>query len=509
MRRVNRRDLLRSAGLATAALPFRGIAAAAAGRVSANDKLTVACIGVGSQGLRVLLDLLRLPQVQIVAVCDVNRGGSDYLDWGSDELRKKVRTVLADPAWNSGATGPTAGREPAQQIVNAFYATDRNHPGYRGCTLYEDYRELLHKEKDLDAVVVSTPDHWHAIIAIAAMRAGKHVYSQKPMAHSVAEVRAMDSVARETGRATQVSIFNSNSAASQQVHDLLANGVIGPVRSIDIWTKRASAFWKQGLPTPVAADPVPAGLNWDMWLGPAKARPFNRAYLPFVWRAWYDFGCGALGDMGEYGFDTIYRVVGLQAAEHIAASTTDLLPECYPVASMVHFEYAKTDTRPAIEMNWYDGGIEPRRPAELADTAAMGTGGEGVIYTGDRGKLMTAFMGGNPRVLSGTSNGAVSEPDKAASSKHEPFQPERPELGGSASGADAAHYLEWVHACQGGPPARANYANQAPIVESLMLGCIAVRTREVLQWDAASATLTRGSDAAKVLLKPAYRAPWG
>jgi predicted dehydrogenase len=356
-------------------------------------------------------------------------------------------------------------------------------------------------------VIVSTPDHWHALIAIAAMRAGKHVYSQKPMAHSVWECREMKRVAAETGRATQVSIFNSDSVASKQVHDLLNSGVIGPVRSIDIWTKRASAFWKQGLATPSHAEPTPDGLNWDMWLGPAPMRSFSREYLPFVWRAWYDFGCGALGDMGEYGLDTISRAIGLQAAERIAASSTDLFPDCYPVASAVHFQFAKTESRPELELNWYDGGIEPRRPPELADDAAMGTGGEGVIYTGDGGKVMTAFMGENPRVIA--KGGKITMPFGRPVEKRDPFQVARPELGGSASGADTAHYLEWVRACQGGPPARANYSFEAPIVETLLLGCIAVRTHERLTWDSPQFELTGASEPAKALLKPQFRAPWG
>ncbi len=454
-----------------------------------------------------MLDLLRLPEVQVVAVCDANRGSSDYLDWGPNELRNKVRTVLQDPSWGATQAGPSAGREVAQGIVNAFYAKERGQTAHNGCASYEDFRELLSKEKDLDAVIVSTPDHWHAPIAIAAMRAGKHVYSQKPMAHNVWECREMARVAKETARATQVSIFNSNSEASRQVHDLLSSGVIGPVRSIDIWTKRASAFWKQGLATPTHADEIPDGLNWDLWLGPAPMRPFSRSYLPFVWRAWYDFGCGALGDMGEYGFDTISRAVGLQPAHRIEASTTDLFPDCYPIASSVHFEFAQTASRPELKLNWYDGGIEPPRPRELAEDEAMGTGGEGVIYTGDSGKLMTAFMGQNPRLLS--RDGKTTMPFGAPANKELPFQTARPELGGSASSADAAHFLEWVRACQGGPPARANYEYEAPIVETLLLGCIAVRTHEALAWDSKNFKLSRGSDRAAALLKPPYRGPWG
>ena len=511
---MNRRELLQGLGIAASTLSLSRTARAMP-RIGASDnandrasnKLTIGCIGVGSQGLRVLLDALRLAEVQVVAVCDVNRGSTDYLDWGPNELRNKVRMVLQDPSWGATLPGPTAGRNVAEGIVNAFYAKERGKPTYNGCTAYEDFRELLAKEKDLDAVIVSTPDHWHAPIAIASMRSGKHVYSQKPMAHNVWECREMARVAKETGRATQVSIFNSDSEASRQVQELLSKGVIGPVRSIDIWTKRASAFWRQGLATPTHADEIPDGLNWDMWVGPAPMRPFRRSYLPFVWRAWYDFGCGALGDMGEYGFDTISRAVGLQAAHRIQASTTELFPDSYPVASSVHFDFAKTETRSELKLNWYDGGIEPIRPVELDDTAEMGTGGEGVIYTGDGGKLMTAFMGENPRLLS--ADGKITMPYGMPEKKEEPFQPAKPELGGSASSADAAHFLEWVRACQGGSPARANYAYEAPIVETLMLGCIAVRTHELLEWDAQNFRFTHGADLASSLLKPPYRSPWG
>jgi len=508
---MNRREAMRGLGMGAASLSLSRVGLSRVGlaraRVAASDRLTVACIGVGSQGLRVMLDMLRLAEVQVVAVCDVNRGSSDYLDWGPNELRDKVRQTLQDPAWGANLPGPTAGRETAKEIVNAFYAKVAGKADYKGCAAYEDFRELLAKEHDLDAVIVSTPDHWHAPIAIAAMRAGKHVYSQKPMAHNVWECREMARVAKETGRATQVSIFNSDSTASRQVRELLGSGVIGSIRSIDIWSKRASSFWKQGLATPTQADAVPDGLNWDLWLGPAPSRPFNRAYLPFVWRAWYDFGCGALGDMGEYGLDTISRAVGLQAADRIEASTTDRFPECYPIASSIHFHFAQTASRPELTMNWFDGGLEPARPKGLPNDAPMGTGGEGVIYTGDHGRVMTAYMGENPRVIA--ADGKVTLPYGAPVTTDAPFRADRPEWGGSASGADTAHFLEWVEACHGGPAARASYAYEAPIVETLLLGCIAVRTHEVLDWDAENFRFAEGSQQATALLKPAYRSPYG
>ena len=505
---MNRRELLYGLSATSACLSLRATPAWASGaKVAATDKLTVACIGVGSQGIRVLLDLLRLPEVQIIAVCDVNRLSSDYLDWAPNELRNKVRGVLQNPGWGEANTGPTAGREAAQSIVNDFYAKRPNKPSARGCAIYEDFRELLAREKDLDAVIVSTPDHWHAPIAIAAMRAGKHVYSQKPMAHSVWECREMARVAAETHRATQVSIFNSNRPPAAQVQTLLASDAIGPVRSVDIWTKRASKFWIQGLTTPVQPQLVPSGLNWDMWLGPAPLRPFNRIYMPFIWRAWYDFGCGAFGDMGEYGFDTLARALGLQTASRVEASTTDRFPDCYPVASSVHMDFEATPSRPALRVNWFDGGMEPSRPVELPAGEPMGEGGEGVIYHGDHGKLITAFMGQNPHILS--TSGKLDLPYGKEPAVKEPFSLAAPELGESASGANAGHYLEWIAACHGGPPARANYAFQAPIVESLLLGCIAVRTHESLAWNRESFAFTNSSAQATALLRPQYRAPWG
>lgn len=334
----SRRDFLAGA-VASSAVAFFPTGLFGRGTVAPSDKLTVACIGVGSQGLRVMMDLLRLPEVQVVAVCDVDRQSSSYLDWGPNELRDKTRTLLQDSSWGASFRGPAAGRNVAQQIVNAFYAKASGRPGYRGCSAYEDFRQLLAQEKDLDAVVVCTPDHWHALIAIAAMRSGKHVYGQKPMAHTVYEARQMAEVAKSTGRATQVAIFNSATPQSRYVIDAIHSGVIGHVRQVDIWTNRPSAFWKQGLPTPTVADPVPDGLNWDLWLGPAAMRPYNRIYQPFIWRAWYDFGCGAIGDMGEYGFDTIVRALDLGPADRVYASSTELFPGCFPVASIVHFHF--------------------------------------------------------------------------------------------------------------------------------------------------------------------------
>ena len=498
---LSRRALLRAAGASATILPFTRWNAWA---LPPSDRLTVAFIGVGSQGLRVMLDLMRLPDVQVVAVCDVNRGSTDYLDWGPNELRNKVRSTLQDSTWGERNTGPAAGREVAQDIVNRFYARERSQPGYKSCNAYEDFRELLAKEHDLDAVVVSTPDHLHAPAAIAAMRAGKHVYSQKPMAHSVYESREMPRVAREKKRVAAVSIFNAHTPAADQIYQFLSGGGIGAVHQVDIWTTRASSFWKQGIATPTVADPVPSFLNWDLWLGPAAARPYSHVYQPFIWRAWYDFGCGALGDMGEYGLDTIYRAIGLTVPEQISASTSERFPQCFPVSSSVQFRYPATSAHGPIELNWYDGGIQPPRPAELSSSVPMLS--EGVIYHGESGKLLTEFMGQKPRLLQ--PNGKLTSPFPPEAPGEHPYITNRPELGSSAVGAVREHYVDWVEACKNGTEPRTSYQFEQPIVESLMLGVIAQRTHEVLRWDSDKLRFTQGSEMATSLIRPTMRAPF-
>jgi predicted dehydrogenase len=326
------------------------------------------------------------------------------------------------------------------------------------------------------------------------------------MAHSVGEAREMAKVAQETGRAAAVSIFNAQTPESRRVIAMLRGGAIGPVHRVDIWTTRASAFWKQGLPTPVTADPIPPGLNWDMWLGPAPLRPYNHVYLPFVWRAWYDYGCGAIGDMGEYGFDTIVRALELGPADQVYASSTELFPDCYPVASTLHYRFPARASQPAVELHWYDGGIKPQRPDGLAPGVDMSVGGEGILYSGAHGRLLTGYMAQSPRLLSASGELARALPPLMPAKA--PFQPSRPEWGPSATAADTAHYMEWIHACHGGPPASTSYSFERPIVESLMLGNIAIRTQELLEWDTAGLRLQRGSAHATSLLKPEYRAPW-
>ena len=247
------------------------------------------------------------------------------------------------------------------------------------------------------------------------------------------------------------------------------------MRRVENWSTRP--FWPQGIERPADVQPVPDGLDWNLWLGPAPERPFNQVYLPFVWRGWYDFGAGALGDMGQYSFDTIFRVLKLTAPTTVEASSTKLFKETYPAASVVHFEFPARENMPAVTVNWYDGGLRPQTPPEL-DGLKSGEDNEGVLFIGDRGTLMCGFHGQRPSLIPET-------------------LPRSP-----------GHYREWVEAAKGGPAAAANFGFESAVAEAILLGNIAVRTQEKLRWDSAAMKVVN-SVAAQELMMPPYRGNWG
>lgn len=449
-----------------------------------SDKLAIACIGVGSQGQRVMMDFLQQDGVQIVSVCDVNSGSGDYLEWGPGELRGKVREILGDNSWGP-SEGTWCGLGPAQDIVQRYYAKKLGQPNYKA-TAYADYRDLLEQEKNIDGVVVCPPDHQHAIISIAALKHGKHVFSQKPMAHTVEEAKHMADVARETGLATQVATGNSASEATRLLTEWIADGAIGPVREVYNWSSRP--FWPQALETPKEADPVPSYLNWDLWLGPSPNRPFNRIYQPFVWRGWYDFGSSSIGDMGCYSFDTIFRVLNLDAPERIEASSTPVFPDSYPLASVFHFHFPARGEMPPVVLHWSDAGIKPEKPDELGDAELPD---EGLLFVGDKGKILSEFEGGEPHLIPESADKAYQRPPKTLP-------------------RSIGHYEEWIAAAKGEPvtPA-ANYMFAQSVTETILLANVAERVKKTLHWDAGRHALTGPAAAeASSLLSLPYRDGW-
>ena len=485
---ISRRDFVRGAACSAALTIVPRRVLGGVGYVAPSDKLTVACIGVGAQGTRVMMDFMKQPEVQIVAVCDVNKESSDYVEWFANELRDKQRALVGTSRsdWGQNWKGPTAGREPAQRLVEAYYSLQTQSGKYKGCATYVDYRELLEKEKDFDAVMVGTPDHTHTMISIAAMRKRKHVLCQKPLTHSIYEARKIAEVARETKVATQVTINNQASEDTRLLCEWIWAGAIGSVREVHNWSTRP--FWPQGLDRPANGDPVPSSFEWDLWLGPAPFRPYSKVYLPFVWRGWYDFGCGALGDMACYSFDTIFRVLKLGPPESVEASSTKRFKETFPVASMVYFNFPARGDQPPVRVTWYDGSLRPPRPIELEDGREMGQENEGLLFVGDRGTILCGFNGQNPKLIPESRMKDFKQPAKSL-----------PRSQGNNQ--------EWINACKGGAPGGANFEFEGPITETILLGNIALRTGKKLHWDAPGMKITNAADAQE-FVRGEYRQGW-
>jgi predicted dehydrogenase len=498
---ISRRQFLATASAAATAFTVvpRHVLGGA-GYVAPSGKVNIAFIGVGSQGLRVMLSFLRHKDVQAVAVCDPNQGSADYPQWRKSEFCNSVRRLLGTTSgweWLSPdqpipltpamtATSGMAGREPCQKIVDAYYGAQKNSGTYRGCRAYSDFRELLDKERDVDAVVVGTTDNLHAPVSVAAMKKGKHVYCQKPMTHTVYEARRMAEVARQTGVATQVAVGVQASEDTRRLCEWIGGGAIGPVRQVLNWSSRP--FWPQGLDRPKEAQPVPARLDWDLWLGPAPERPFHRAYLPFVWRGWYDFGCGALGDMGCYSFDTIFRVLKLEAPTRLEASSTQRYVETFPQASIIHFHFPARGDLPPVKLTWYDGGLKPPRPDEWEDARPLDP--EGLLFIGDRGTILCGFNGRRPQLI--------------PEAKMKAFQPPPKTLPRSPG-----NEREWLDACLGGKTKPgANFEFSGVVTEALLLGNVALRAGQSLIWDRANSKVVNVA-AAEPYIRPQYRQGWG
>jgi predicted dehydrogenase len=469
------------------------------GQVPPSGKINIAFIGTGSQGLRVMLSFLRDSDVQAVAVCDPNKGCADYPQWSKNEFRDGVRRLLgASSGWEwlspnqpipltrtLTAHSGMAGREPCQKIVDAYYGSGKRSGQYRGCKAYRDFRELLDQEKDVDAVVVGTTDTLHAAVAVAAMEKGKHVYCQKPMSHTIYEARRMAEVARQKGVATQVAVMNAASEDTRLLCEWIADGAIGPARQVHNWSSRP--FWPQGLERPEASQRVLERLDWDLWLGPAPERPFHHSYLPFVWRGWYDFGCGALGDMGCYSFDTIFRALKLGAPTSVEASSTERYAETFPRASLIHFHFPARGDMPAVRLTWYDGGLKPPRPEALEADQSLRE--EGLLFVGDRGAILCGFSGRGPKLIPADKMKSYQRPPKTL--------PRSP-----------GHQREWLDACKGEKiKPGANFAFSGVVTEALLLGNVALRMGQRLLWDQAQLKAVNVASAQQYI-RPSRRTGW-
>jgi predicted dehydrogenase len=433
------------------------------GGTSANGKLNLAGIGIGGQGGN---DVGAMAGENIVALCDVDQN-------------------YAAPMFKK----------------------------YPDARKFTDFRRMLDEMKEIDGVVVGTPDHLHAFATMEAVRRGKHVYCEKPLTHSVWEARQVSEAARAAKVATQMGNQGQASEPTRHLCELVWSGIIGPVREAHIWTDRPSQglfneYWPQGIGRPKDEPPVPAALDWDLWLGPAPQRPYNPAYLPFKWRGWWDFGTGALGDIGCHAMDPVFRALKLGAPISVQASSTRVNTETYPLGSMVMYDFpARPETpqannrhvqglsgkmaggsaMPTCKLFWYDGGLRPPRPAGLPQHAEMGDNGR--LLIGDDG-----FILGN------------SVYPEARAKEVEHLAKEIPRSKG--------HYEEWLAACKGGEPAGSNFDWAGPLTEAVLLGNVALRsqlredlTLMKLLWDGPSLKFSNSEEANK-FLRGEYRTGW-
>ncbi len=474
------------------------------GFVAPNDKVTLAHIGMGTQGFSELGGLLSDPAIQIVAVCDPNRDSNDYVEWGKNSVRNTIRNYLGNPAWREGVPGCPGGREVGREVVDTYYAKQRSADGFKGCAAYADFRELLEKEKDLDAVKVMTPDHLHAPICIAAMKKGKHVMVHKPLANRLHEGRLVIETARRQKVATHLLAYGSG-AGNGLIAQRIKEGVIGSLREVHNWTNRP--VWPQYTEIPRDTPPVPEGFDWDLWLGPAQFRPYHPHYTHTVFRGWYDFGGGSMADMGIYSLWPVFTELNLgspSSAEAWATHTCSIA-DCvsrteendfsYPTACTVRFKFAARGDLPALDLFWYDGGMKPRLP-DLVEAQDVAMAAEGILFVGDKGAIMAGFNGQDPNLFAG--------------GKREPLPlngPSSPQGERRERGRPGRRTGSWLQAVKGGEESPGSFLNAGPITDTVNLVSVALRARKKVLFDGQGMKITNDEAANKYLYRE-YRKGW-
>jgi Oxidoreductase family, C-terminal alpha/beta domain/Oxidoreductase family, NAD-binding Rossmann fold len=469
--------------------------------IAPSDKITLAYIGVGTQGIRELLPLLANTQFQVIAVCDPNKEAIGYKDWAKDWLKNEIRKTIQKPDWESGGDNSVpGGRENGKSIVDNFYSNVHPELKYKGCHAYADVRELFEKEKNLDAVKIMTPDHLHGIISMAAIKKGKHVLVHKPLSNRLLEGKKVMAMARDSHVITHLIPWDSN-GSMDTVMAWINAGNIGTLTEVHNWTNRP--VWPQYPTIPVDTPPVPNGLDWDLWLGPEAYRPYHPNYTNMVFRGWYDFGGGSMADMGHYSLWTVFNALQLQAPTVIEPNLShvcgmnDPVPFqihndfSFPMASSVRFKYPANGARPAVDLCWYDGGMRPPIPIELLEENKE-LPAEGMMFIGDKGKILAGFNVQNPQIISGKK---IDNPVNANEDKR------------SQVDKTTAALSLFTDACKTGKQYPGNFSEAEHITEAINLYAVALRTGHLLKYDAASLKITNIPDANKWLDRE-YRTGW-
>ncbi len=429
---VSRRNFLKQAGTLAAGITIvPSTVVAGLGHKAPSDKLNIAGIGVGGMGRR---NLRAMNSENIVALCDV--------DW------KYAARCFND---------------------------------YPGAQKYMDYREMLDEMDDeIDAVMISTPDHTHYVSAADSMRAGKHVYLQKPLTHSVYESRMLTQLAEETGVATQMGNQGNSGEGIRLICEWIWNDEIGEVKEVHAWTNRP--IWPQGLMRPMETPSLPPTLDWDNFIGPAPWRPYHPSYTPWNWRAWWDFGTGALGDMGCHIIDPVFMALQLGQPTTLQGSSTQVNTESAPMAEKVIYHFPERPRKnkvnmPAVKFTWYDGGLMPERPEGLPAGKMMGDGGGGAMFVGTKGTLICSTYARDPYII-----GRENDPPSVAQEFRR---------------VTTSHEMDWVRACKENRRNRVEpssyFGYSGPMNEVVVMGNLAVRLQDLkrpLEWDGENMRIT-------------------
>lgn len=468
--------------------------------VAPSDKITLAYIGVGTQGIRELLPLLAEPNIQVIAVCDPNKDAIGYRDWGPNYLKDEIRKTIKNPDWSPGGDNIIpGGRENGKSIVDTFYANVRPEQKYKGCTAYADVRELLDKEKGLDAVKIMTPDHLHGILCMAAIKRGKHVLVHKPLSNRLMEGKKVIQMARNSKVITHLIPWDSN-GSMETVMSWINAGAIGTLTEVHNWTNRP--VWPQYAQMPADKPSVPQGFDWNLWLGPEADRPYSPDYTNMVFRGWYDFGGGSMADMGHYSLWTVFNALQLTSPTSVEPHRSHVcdfhgaIPYriendfSFPMASTVRFKYPANGNRPPVDLCWYDGGMRPPMPVELSnDNKELPE--EGMMFVGDQGKILAGFNVQNPQIISGKKMDSLNE---NADKQNEDQK--------------ASHWLQlFVEACKTGKQYPGNFSEAEYLTEAINLYAVALRANRLLKYDAANLKITNVPEANKYLSRE-YRQGW-
>jgi predicted dehydrogenase len=520
---VSRRDFVTTAAAAGAGLVIVPRSVLGRGFQAPSDTVNIATIGIGGMGAN---NTRAVMSQNIVAVCDVD-------DTLLDRALTRFQSALDPPPPPTTPTQPS--RQPrrpprppssAQLSANEKVSKQNEMEHLRRFVAeqlpklprYRDYREMLEKQKDIDAVIVATPDHMHAAIASAAMDLGKHVYVQKPLCWSVHEARHLAEKARAGKVVTQMGNQGHSRDEARTGYEYIASGVIGEIREIHVWTNRPLGYWPQGVPRPAplpqdaaqplrwnggginlrladamaGAYPVPDQLSWDLFIGVAPLVQYHPIYHPFNWRGWVDWGQGALGDMGAHLLDHPFWSLKLGLPTTIETLSTPFNRVCYPHATTTYYQFPARDSLPPVRLTWYDGGLTPPKPEEVGDEPLNGEGG--ILYIGSKGKMLQDTYGLNPRLLPQSLHDAAGAPKQLL-----PRVPHE------------AHEMNWVDAIRGRQEISCPFEYAAPLTEVMLLGIASLRAGGRIHYDAAAMRITnapRPDDDPNQYLRREYRRGW-